>query len=320
MIALRHSKGSTHAVFGLARSGLATARALVAGGAEVRLWDDNEASRLAAEQAGFKTLPLNDATLAGCAALVLAPGVPLTHPVPHDCVAAAKRVGVPVIGDVELLLRELSPVVYGITGTNGKSTTTALLGHVLNAAGRSIAIGGKPLTSGNRYDHARAQVARIGPACGRRACRFARSGAGRARRARCNGRGGGTRCCQRARCARHPRRPQRAGRCRSQRRAGRARSAAHVAVIACPVHREGQPSAAAVRSPGARVTGARRASRMANSAASLEALAQLRGKAGAGLGGGRERGLGRHHVKRLDLLGGHAEHQPASHRRHLSRR
>ncbi|WP_430395461.1 UDP-N-acetylmuramoyl-L-alanine--D-glutamate ligase [Ferrovibrio sp.] len=142
MIALRHSKGSTHAVFGLARSGLATARALVAGGAEVRLWDDNEASRLAAEQAGFKTLPLNDATLAGCAALVLAPGVPLTHPVPHDCVAAAKRVGVPVIGDVELLLRELSPVVYGITGTNGKSTTTALLGHVLKAAGRSIAIGG----------------------------------------------------------------------------------------------------------------------------------------------------------------------------------
>lgn len=142
MIALQHSKGSTHAVFGLARSGLATARALVAGGAEVRLWDDNEASRLAAEQAGFKTVPLNDATLTGCAALVLAPGVPLTHPVPHDCVAAAERVGVPVIGDVELLLRETKPVVYGVTGTNGKSTTTAMLGHVLKVAGRSIAIGG----------------------------------------------------------------------------------------------------------------------------------------------------------------------------------
>ncbi|WP_428246243.1 UDP-N-acetylmuramoyl-L-alanine--D-glutamate ligase [Ferrovibrio sp.] len=147
MIALEHSKGSSHAVFGLARSGLATARALVAGGAEVRLWDDNEASRLAAEQAGFKTVPLNDATLTGCTALVLAPGVPLTHPVPHDCVAAAQRVGVPVIGDVELLLRETRSAkesigVYGVTGTNGKSTTTAMLGHVLKAAGRSIAIGG----------------------------------------------------------------------------------------------------------------------------------------------------------------------------------
>ncbi|MBP7065406.1 UDP-N-acetylmuramoyl-L-alanine--D-glutamate ligase [Ferrovibrio sp.] len=147
MIPLHHSKGSIYAVFGLARSGLAAARALVRGGAEVRVWDDNAASRLVAEQAGFKPLPLNDATLSGCAALVLAPGVPLTHPAPHDCVAAAARVGVPVIGDIELLLREMRPAandigVYGVTGTNGKSTTTALLAHVLNAAGREIAMGG----------------------------------------------------------------------------------------------------------------------------------------------------------------------------------
>ncbi len=147
MIPLRHTKGSIHAVFGLARSGLAAARALIAGGGEVRVWDDNDASRRAAEQAGFNPLPLNDATLSGCAALVLAPGVPLTHPVPHDCVAAARRVGVPVIGDIELLLRELRPAanglgVYGVTGTNGKSTTTALLGHVLRQAGRAIALGG----------------------------------------------------------------------------------------------------------------------------------------------------------------------------------
>jgi UDP-N-acetylmuramoylalanine--D-glutamate ligase len=142
MIALRHTKGSMHAVFGLARSGLASARALIAGGAEVRVWDDNEASRFAAEQAGFKPLPLNDATLTGCVALVLAPGVPLTHPSPHESVVAANRVGVPVIGDVELLLRELQPVVYGITGTNGKSTTTALLAHILQAAKREMALGG----------------------------------------------------------------------------------------------------------------------------------------------------------------------------------
>ncbi|WP_374630943.1 UDP-N-acetylmuramoyl-L-alanine--D-glutamate ligase [Ferrovibrio sp.] len=142
MIALGHAKGQTYAVFGLGRSGLAAARALVAGGAEVRLWDDSEASRQAAEQAGFKPVPLNDATLTGCAALLLAPGVPLTHPVPHESVTAAARVGVPVIGDIELALRERHPVVYGITGTNGKSTTTALLAHVLRAANRSITLGG----------------------------------------------------------------------------------------------------------------------------------------------------------------------------------
>ena len=142
MIALGHAKGQTYAVFGLGRSGLAAARALVAGGAEVRLWDDSEASRQAAEQAGFKPVPLNDATLTGCAALVLAPGVPLTHPVPHESAAAAARVQVPVIGDIELALRERHPVVCGVTGTNGKSTTTALLAHVLRAAGRTITLGG----------------------------------------------------------------------------------------------------------------------------------------------------------------------------------
>ncbi|MFC3677833.1 UDP-N-acetylmuramoyl-L-alanine--D-glutamate ligase [Ferrovibrio xuzhouensis] len=142
MIALTHTGGQTWAVFGLARSGLATARALVAGGAQVRLGDDTAASRVAAEAAGFQTLPLNDAALAGCAGLVLAPGVPLTHPAPHDVAAAARRVGIPVIGDIELLLRELKPDVYGITGTNGKSTTTALLAHLLQAAGRKAALGG----------------------------------------------------------------------------------------------------------------------------------------------------------------------------------
>jgi UDP-N-acetylmuramoylalanine--D-glutamate ligase len=142
MIALTHTGGQTWAVFGLARSGLATARALVAGGAQVRLGDDNAASRAAAEAAGFQTMPLYDASLAGCAGLVLAPGVPLTHPAPHPAAAAAHRLGIPVVGDIELLLRELKPEVFGITGTNGKSTTTALLAHVLQAAGRQIAMGG----------------------------------------------------------------------------------------------------------------------------------------------------------------------------------
>jgi UDP-N-acetylmuramoylalanine--D-glutamate ligase len=142
MIALTHTRGQTWAVFGLARSGLATARALLAGGAEVRVWDDTEASRAAAAEAGFQPMQLHEGALVGCTGLALAPGVPLTHPVPNQVVANAQRAGVPVIGDIELLLRELKPVVYGITGTNGKSTTTALLAHVLKTAGRSIAMGG----------------------------------------------------------------------------------------------------------------------------------------------------------------------------------
>lgn len=147
MIALHHTGGQTWAVFGLARSGLATARALVAGGAQVRPWDDNEAARKAAETEGLRTALLNDASLSGCAGLVLAPGVPLTHPAPHDVVVVARRAGVPVVGDIELLLREMQPAengigICGITGTNGKSTTSALLAHVLQQAGRKTALGG----------------------------------------------------------------------------------------------------------------------------------------------------------------------------------
>jgi len=155
MIALTHTAKQTWAVFGLARSGLATARALVAGGAEVRIWDDNEASRATAAAAGFQPMQLHEAALVGCAGLALAPGVPLTHPVPNQVVAAAQRAGLPVIGDIELLLRELKPVVYGVTGTNGKSTTTALLAHVLKGAGRSIAMGGNigtPVLDLPRFD------------------------------------------------------------------------------------------------------------------------------------------------------------------------
>lgn len=142
MIALTHTRGQTWAVFGLARSGLATARALIAGGAEVRLWDDNEASRAAAAAAGFQPMQLHEAALVGCTGLALAPGVPLTHPLPNQVVVNAQRAGVPIIGDIELLQRELKPAIYGVTGTNGKSTTTALLAHVLKAAGRPIAMGG----------------------------------------------------------------------------------------------------------------------------------------------------------------------------------
>ena len=132
------------AVMGLARSGLASVRALVAGGAQVLAWDDAADRRAQAEAAGARIVPLHDHTdWQGIAALVLSPGIPHTHPAPHPVAQAARAAGVPIIGDVELLVHACPHARYvGITGTNGKSTTTALVGHVLRRAGRKVEIGG----------------------------------------------------------------------------------------------------------------------------------------------------------------------------------
>ncbi|MGQ3032202.1 MAG: UDP-N-acetylmuramoyl-L-alanine--D-glutamate ligase, partial [Ferrovibrionaceae bacterium] len=89
-------------VFGLARSGIAAAKALIAGGARVHAWDDGAAGRERAVAAGLDLTDWRGLDLAGMAAVVLAPGVPLTHPQPHELVVAAKAAGVPVIGDIEL--------------------------------------------------------------------------------------------------------------------------------------------------------------------------------------------------------------------------
>jgi len=131
----------TVAVFGLARSGRAVARALLAGGAKVLAWDDGAAAR---DASGLAVTDLDTADWSSIAALILSPGVPLTHPAPHRLVARAKAAGVPVLGDVELFLgaRPTGTKVVGITGTNGKSTTTALTGHLLQAANVPVAIGG----------------------------------------------------------------------------------------------------------------------------------------------------------------------------------
>ena len=149
MIVVEEFRGRTVAVFGLARSGLATVRALLAGGARVAAWDDGEASRTAAAAQGIPLVDLSTADWSRFAALVLAPGVPLHFPEPHWTVQAARAAGVPVIGDVELFARTLSampetvrPKVVAITGTNGKSTTTALIHHILRAVGRDARIGG----------------------------------------------------------------------------------------------------------------------------------------------------------------------------------
>ncbi|WNJ92382.1 UDP-N-acetylmuramoyl-L-alanine--D-glutamate ligase [Bosea sp. 685] len=140
-------KGKRLALFGLGGSGLATVRALKAGGAEVAAWDDNQASRDKASVEGIAIVDLALADWAGFAAFILSPGVPLTHPQPHWTVEKARVAGVEIIGDVELFFRERAKIapaapVVCITGTNGKSTTTALIAHVLRQAGRDVQMGG----------------------------------------------------------------------------------------------------------------------------------------------------------------------------------
>src|SRR5512143_4123688 len=127
MIPVRGFEGKTVAVFGLARTGLAAARALIAGRAQGALWDEKRAARAAAE----------------------AEGVPLAHPQPHWTVEKARAEGVEIVGDIELFARTVNaapehkrPKVVAITGTNGKSTTTALIGHICAEAGRDVRLGG----------------------------------------------------------------------------------------------------------------------------------------------------------------------------------
>ncbi len=139
--------GKTVAVFGLGSSGLGTCRALAAGGAKVVAYDDDARKVAAAAAAGFTTADLHGCDWSTIAALVLTPGVPLTHPAPHWSAALAQAAGVEVIGDIELFVRERrrqaphAPFV-AITGTNGKSTTTALTAHLLRSAGRDVQLGG----------------------------------------------------------------------------------------------------------------------------------------------------------------------------------
>ena len=147
MIPVTTFAGRRVVVFGLGKSGLAACRALAAGGAAVVAADDSAAGRDAAAAAGFTVEDLASSEWSRFAALVLAPGVPLTHPAPHWTVAKARAAGVEIIGDIELFCRERAksapdaPFV-AITGTNGKSTTTALIAHILHAAGRDAQMGG----------------------------------------------------------------------------------------------------------------------------------------------------------------------------------
>src|SRR5712672_926507 len=142
MIVVDNFRGRPVGVLGLAKSGRAAAQALAAGGAEVLAWDDNAAVRDALRAA----LPLHDLTTADwrdIPALILSPGIPHSFPEPHPAVVRARDAGAEIMGDTELLGRAQPDARYvGITGTNGKSTTTALIGHILASAGRPVEVGG----------------------------------------------------------------------------------------------------------------------------------------------------------------------------------
>ncbi|PSL19716.1 UDP-N-acetylmuramoyl-L-alanine--D-glutamate ligase [Shimia abyssi] len=153
MIPVQGYKGATVAVLGLGRSGLAAARALRDGGAQALCWDDNPAAREAAEAEGFECVDLlRQSAFEDVAALIVSPGIPHLYPAPNPVVAAAMDAGVPVDNDIGLFFQsfatqawdnfDVMPKVVAVTGSNGKSTTSALIHHVLEAAGRSAQLAG----------------------------------------------------------------------------------------------------------------------------------------------------------------------------------
>ncbi|NKB20200.1 MAG: UDP-N-acetylmuramoyl-L-alanine--D-glutamate ligase [Alphaproteobacteria bacterium] len=142
MIEIQSRREQKIALFGLGASGLATAHALSASGANVLAWDDNDDQRSAAQNDSISLCDLNAQDFTELDALILAPGVPLTHK-PHPIAQKAKAANCPILGDIELLIESCPTTQFiGITGTNGKSTTTALIGHMLATAGIKSQIGG----------------------------------------------------------------------------------------------------------------------------------------------------------------------------------
>ncbi|MGE0573737.1 MAG: UDP-N-acetylmuramoyl-L-alanine--D-glutamate ligase [Reyranella sp.] len=161
MIDLAVLEGLSFVVLGLARSGLATVRALQAAGIDCIAWDDNAVSRAVAEKAGMPVADPASIDWSRRTALIISPGIPNRLPKPHPVASAARAAGKPIICDIELLARAQPQARFvAITGTNGKSTTTALIGHILGQAGLACEVGGNigrgaldlaPLGAGGTY-------------------------------------------------------------------------------------------------------------------------------------------------------------------------
>ena len=152
MIPVQGTSGQTVMVLGMGRSGLVAAKALLAGGADVRCWDDGHAGRTRAKKAGLDCLDplkngLNDVSL-----MVTSPGIPHMYPKPHPAIAEALRKGIPVDNDIGLFFSsfatrdwdtfDVAPKIIAVTGSNGKSTTSALIYHLLTSAGRRCQLAG----------------------------------------------------------------------------------------------------------------------------------------------------------------------------------
>ena len=146
MIIAPHYHGKTIAIFGLARTGISAAQSLMASGSAVLAWDDNEAARSTATHADIPLVDLYTADFSTFGGLVLAPGVPLNFPEPHPLVLKARAHNIDILCDIEVFAHSRSSLpahrVIGITGTNGKSTTTALIHHILKSAGVPAVMGG----------------------------------------------------------------------------------------------------------------------------------------------------------------------------------
>jgi UDP-N-acetylmuramoylalanine--D-glutamate ligase len=152
MIAVQGYEGQNVAVLGLGRSGLATCAALRAGGATALAWDESPEARAKAEDAGIALHDLTRVDWSSVAVLITSPGIPHLYPAPNRIIAAAYAAGVPVDNDIGLFFRsfataatiefEQPPKVVAVTGSNGKSTTTALIHHILQEAGRPVQMAG----------------------------------------------------------------------------------------------------------------------------------------------------------------------------------
>ena len=153
MIPVKGYEGLKVAVLGLGRSGFALAQALAAGGAEALLWDDAPEARAKAEAEGLVLTDLTrHSSLEGVVALVVSPGIPHLYPAPHKIITRALAAGIPIDSDIGLFFQsfgssdwdqfETPPKIVAVTGSNGKSTTTALIHHILDVSGRSTQMGG----------------------------------------------------------------------------------------------------------------------------------------------------------------------------------
>lgn len=143
MIDLTKLGDSPVAMLGVGASGRGTIAALRNADLTVYAWDDKEEGRTMAAALGAIVHELNDEILKQCRFLVMSPGIPTHHPAPHPVAARAKELNLKIVCDIDLLWRVAPEATYvGITGTNGKSTTTAMIAHILKECGRNVAVGG----------------------------------------------------------------------------------------------------------------------------------------------------------------------------------